>query len=347
MKNVLIQLIFVTLLLSSCSSGRRTVTIDSVRPADISVHPEIKNLLIVNRTKYSKEALNILEGILTGELPQEDKAAMQSFVKGFEDQLRFSERFDTRVANEILEGNSLTQAFPDPLNWSAVKTFCSNYRSDAILSIEIFDLDFIITDGSRKKTIKEEGSEEREINEFYATGVANMTIGVRLYDPINEKIVDQELFRKTNEWEATANTKSAALAALITRTDATRQLTESIGSAYAYKIAPMPIRISRSFVGKSKKAPALEQGARYADVGNWSQAAQVWENGLTTAPTKEAGHLAYNIAIAHELLGKLDQARNWAEKAYTQYGNDAAKKYINQLNQRIIDESIANGQMGN
>lgn len=347
MKSIFLKFILLLLIAGACSSGRRTVTINSSRPADINVDQSIQTIVILNRTKYSKEALNVLEGILTGELPEEDKAAIQSFVEGFKNRLANSGRYNIRMANEIFIGNSLTQAFPDPLPWSTIGVVCQNYNADAVIAIEMFDSDFIVTDGKRKKAIKNDDGDESEVDEFYASGVANITIGVRIYDPIAKKIIDQDLFRRTNEWEAQADTKSAAIAALITKTDATRQLTSQLGSNYAYKIAPMPVRITRSFIGKSKKSPALEQGSRYADVGNWKEAARIWENGLTSVPTKEGGYLTYNLAIAHEMLGNLNEARKWAERSYTQYGNDDARNYIQALEQRIQNERLADEQMGN
>ncbi|WP_421764310.1 DUF6340 family protein [Ekhidna sp.] len=347
MKSIIIQLILLLFLAGACSSGRRTVSINSSRPADITVDQSIQSLVILNRTKYSKEAVNVLEGILTGELPEEDKAAIQSFIIGFQNRLANSGRFETRVANETFIGNSLTQAFPDPLPWSTIRVVCENYDADAVIAIEMFDSDFIITDGKSKKTVKNEDGEEIEIDEFSASGVANITIGVRIYDPISEKIIDQDLYRRTNEWNAQADTKSGAIAALINKTDATRHLTNQVGSNYAYKIAPMPVQITRSFIGKSKKSPALEQGSRYADVGNWKEAARIWENGLTSVPSKEGGYLTYNLAVANEILGNLNEARKWAERSYTQYGNNDARNYIQALEQRLENEQLAEKQMGN
>ena len=109
----------------------------------------------------------------------------------------------------------------------------------------------------------------------------------------------------------------------------------------------MPVRITRSFTGKSKKAPALEQGSRYADVGDWNEAIRVWESALITAPAKEAGYMAYNIAVAYEVLGDLDKAREWAQKSYTQYGNDDGDNYVRTINQRVRNEEIAREQLGN
>ena len=140
--------------------------------------------------------------------------------------------------------------------------------------------------------------------------------------------------------------KADALTELITKVDATRYLGRSLGADYAYKIAPMPVRITRSFVGKSRKWANLEQGSRYADVGDWEQAIRVWETGLNGAPVKEAGFMAYNIGIGYEVLGDLDKAREWAQRSYTEYGNKDGQRYVSTLNSRIRNEQLAREQLG-
>ncbi|MEQ8927045.1 MAG: DUF6340 family protein [Fulvivirga sp.] len=329
-------------------SGTRTVTMNSMRPAEITFPSYINSLLIVDRSKFEKDAINILEGVLTGELPGEDKAGAQEMMNAFQTQLSYSPRFSTRIAEQRLDGNSITAAFPDQIPWVKVKQMCDQYSSEALVALEIFDSDFIITDGVRKvkKTVGEgENKREVEVDEFYAEGVGNLSIGIRLYDPAARSIVDQQLIRETNTWTAAGASKKEALAALISKGDATRYLGRQAGRDYAFKIAPMPIRISRTFFGKSKKAPELERGSRLADVGKWQEAADMWESGISGSADKEAGKLAYNVAIAYEVLGEMDLAQEWAQKAYVTYGNKDARQYSSTLRNRVIQEQRAQDQM--
>jgi len=336
--------LLLSFLVLSCTAPRQVV-INSTRPAEINIDPSIKQLLIVNRADGSKNFLNTVEGILTGESLNEDKAATQAFINGLGQQLQYSSRFQTKVATEALPGNSLTRAFPEPISWWMIEAICREYQSDAVLAIEILDTDFIVT--QTKKMIEVENKEGKKIKvaEYHADGVANMTLGVRMYDPKTKSILDQELYRKTNSWEAVARNEAEALAQLISKSNASSFLAQQVGKSYAYRIAPMPVQLNRSFVGKAKKSPAVEQGARFADVGQWEQAIQVWEKGLDQAPEKEAGILAYNIAIAYEIIGAMDLAIQWAQRSYTQYGNRQGKQYYDQLIHRIDNESLAEEQL--
>lgn len=341
-----ITLLFLSIV--SCSSNRRTVSFDSVRPADIDLPSDIRTLLVVDRTKFNKNGLNIIEGVLTGEFPEEDKAATQAWIRSFQRQLRTNNRFAVKVAPGQLTGNSLTAAFPDQLSWSQINRLCQQHGADAVLALEIFDTDFIVTEGTRKKTekVKRDGETiEVEVDEFYANGVDNIKIGLRLYDPAERMILDEQLFRRTGTWEAAAANKADAIAQLISKAEATRNLSEVLGGDYAFRISPMNVLLTRSFRGKAKKSPALERGSRYADVGNWQQAAQIWQDGLTTAREKDAGHFAYNLAVAYEMMGNMGQAIQWAQRAYTDYGNRDGQRYVGLLRQRIQNEDLAERQM--
>eukprot|EP00747_Dinoflagellata_sp_TGD_P180019 gnl/TRDRNA2_/TRDRNA2_31786_c0_seq1.p1 gnl/TRDRNA2_/TRDRNA2_31786_c0~~gnl/TRDRNA2_/TRDRNA2_31786_c0_seq1.p1 ORF type:complete len:348 (-),score=13.61 gnl/TRDRNA2_/TRDRNA2_31786_c0_seq1:48-1013(-) len=320
-----------------------------MRPAEITFAPSVNTVLIVDRTKFEKKAINVIEGILTGEGLKEDQAGVQAFMNSFHNQLNQSPRFSAKMARERLDGNSLTAAMPKQLAWSEVAKLCRQYQSDILLAIEVFDSDMIITDGKRvvEREVKTDSTTRVvKVDEFYAEGVANITIGIRLYDPETQDIVDQQLFKRTNTWNAAAASKAQALAQLINKGDANRYLSENLGSNYAFKIAPMAISIRRSFKGKAKKAPDLERGARQADVGNWAEAAKIWEYGLRQNPRdKEAGYLAYNIGLAHEVQGDLDKALEWAQKSYTQYGFKDGRNYASILRNRIQDEALLSEQM--
>ena len=118
-----------------------------------------------------------------------------------------------------------------------------------------------------------------------------------------------------------------------------------MGVDYAFKIAPMPITINRSFRGKSKKSPAIETGARFADIGQWEDAIMEWKQGIRNAEDKEAGYLTYNMAVGYEVLGDMGSALKWAEKSYIRYGNKNARSYVTLINKRLEEEEMARKQL--
>lgn len=347
--NLYLAILFLlTISLASCSTGKRMVKINTVKPADISVPAGVKTLLVVDRTKFNKNLLNVAESLLTGELPGEDKAATQALIQAFRAKLNASSRFTSKVAPTREDGNSISTAFPKQMSWTKVKALCATYGADAIVAVEIFDTDFIVTHGKRKtkKKVKDGDTEkEIEVDEFYAKGVDNLKAGIKFYIPRTQTIIDQKLYKRTGRWEAAAATKAEAVAALITKNNASRKLSKKIGRSYAYRVSPMPIKLTRRFRGKAKKSPELEQGSRYADVAKWKEAINVWKSGLTRAPNKECGYLSYNIAVAYEVLNDLANAKEWAQTSYVRYGNKDGKEYYDLLTRRIRNEERAKEQL--
>lgn len=334
-----------TLMLISCA-GNRNVSFNSMRPAAIDVPASIQSIVLVDRTKFDVGGLNILEGLLTGELPDEDKAAVQRLMSELRRQLKTSDRFEVKIATERLKGNSLTAALPDALSWNQVEQLCRRYGTDALLAVEMFDTDFIVTETSELVTRTVDKREVR-VREFYAEGVDNIKIGVRLYYPKTRSIEDQDVFNRTGIWNASADSKAAALAALITKSEATSNLSGALGASYAGRIAPMNIFVSRTYRGKHKHAPALEKGARYADVDDWERAINIWKTGLQRPKnSKMAGFLAYNIAVGYEALGDLNEAKYWAGKSYADFGFRKGQRYVNALLQRMRNEELSRRQMG-
>lgn len=337
-------------LLASACRISEPVLIHTIRPADIWVSPEIQTILLLDRTVVRRDDwLSIGESLLTGELPFEDRVAAQEALNVLKQQLQTSPRFQVVIASERLVGNSLSSAFPEPISWSEQKRLLRKYEANALLSLEIMDSDFLITDGVRM--VKEsvgEGKSKRNIErqEFYAEGVGQLKMGFRFYDGLARNILDQQLITEHRTWQSSARSKAEALAKLIAKGEVTRFLAERAAADYAYRIAPMPIQLRRQFYTKAKTSPALEQGARLAEVNDWHQAISVWEEGLKTAThPKDRGRLALNIAVGYEVLGQFIEARSWAQKAYAIYGNKRARSYVSLLEERRRSEERLEEQM--
>jgi hypothetical protein len=339
--------VLAALALAACSSSRR-VTFHVTRPAEITLPADVNTLLLIDRTKFSNQFLNTLEGILTGELPADDKIAAQEALISLKGKLDASPRFGVKILPDRFNGNSLDGSFPQALAWDFVDQLCAANQAEAVIALEVFDSDFIITRGTRiKKRTEGSGDARREVEytEYYAEGVGNIKMGIRTYYAKGRTLIDQQLISKSNRWEGTGTSAADALAALISKSNANKHLARIVGGDYAYKISPMQVTISRPFYAKSKHIPEVEEGARYADVNKWEEAIDSWKRGLAKAEGKEAGRLAYNVAIGYEVLGEYGTALSWAQDAYTRYGNKDGRSYSYQLQNRIREEELLKVQM--
>lgn len=347
-KLILVFLLPVCLLLLVQCNSKRLVHMNVMQPARITIPSDVNNLLLLDRTQADKSILSTIESVLTGEMPGEDKTALQSTMNALQNVLMSSPRFRVKKASERLIGNSLTSAFPNPIEWAILEELCMKYEADAIVAIEIYDTDFIVTNGQCRvmKKVDENGTPvEREVTEYFAEGLGKVKMGIRLYNVKEKNIVDQQLFNHTNTWRATGNSLQHALLSLIAKQEATKQVSAMAATNYAYKISPMPVRITREFYSKSKKCREIAAGARQGDVNDWQGAIKTWESGLAGAREKEAGKLAYNIAIAYEVLGELNSAAEWAGKAWVNYGNKKGREYSTILSRRKRDQQVLMQQM--
>jgi hypothetical protein len=265
MKRYSVLMILILMAFTSCM---KSVSINTLRPADINIPNEIQSIVLVDRTAYDRNAIGIIEGIITGEGINEDRDGVMTMFSSLQNSLRVSPRFDVVLASERLRGQNILGSFPDPLDWRQIDQLTRKYNTDALLAIEIFDSNFIITNGKRKNTRTVEDKDgnkiEEEYTEFFAEGVGNTRIGIRLYDKENRTVIDQDIYTQNKTWEASAASLKEALAQLINKSQATKYLAQSVGNTYAGKIAPMPIRISRSYYAKPKKNAYMSKGAMEA-----------------------------------------------------------------------------------
>ena len=140
LKKIVLGVLFVVGL-SACTTSSILVNIQ--RPADITVSQDVQNVVVVNRSRPSKENLpgNIVEGLISGEGIGADRKGAEYCVDGLVNMLTNSERFTLKNIDGIELKGTGTSAFPIPLDWNEVMSICGSYDSDALLVLETFDSD--------------------------------------------------------------------------------------------------------------------------------------------------------------------------------------------------------------
>jgi len=340
--NLVIFLGIVSFLSTSCKSN---AYLTLMKPAQIGVPSSIKTIAIADRTTPENEYVNIIEGVLTGEGIGMDKEAVQKAIDGLQKVMGESPRFEVIRTTESLNSDYVMGNFPDPLPWGVVSHLCAKYKTDALLMIEYFDSDFIVTNGTKVVEKKDKDGQVRKVTEYHAEGVASVNLGFRLYDPSNKSVIDQQTVSNKRSWNAKGNSVKDAIAQLYARKDAVMNVSYTTGHRYGQKISPSWFTESRSFYKKDKHYPGIEAGKRQADVGEWGKAAEIWEDVANKASGKSAGKAAFNTALAYEVLGELDIAREWASRSYTDYGNKDGRDYVRIIDRRIHEEARLREQM--
>jgi len=341
--------LFGIIIFLACSCAMKQVHMRAYRPALITVPPDVKNVLILNRSAPADEGKKIAGAILSADLPGDRQAAVQAAMNGIQEQLLSTPRYNILLAEEVYAGSNISAAFPKPLAWQEIEMLCKKYQADVIIALEIFSTKFLITNGKRMATkVIELGGTEQKISvpEFYVNGVATIDIGFRLYDPVPRKIVDKHVFAHKNGWEGAGSSPTDAMGVLISKNEAVRQASFDAGYSYGTRISPTPITITRDFYKGPKKNAAITRGTRLADTGQWQEALETWRSGAERASKRKiAGRLCYNTAIVYEVFGEFDKAIDWASRAYVDYGNKKGLEYERDLRYRVRQENVLSEQM--
>jgi hypothetical protein len=170
--------------------------------------------------------------------------------------------------------------------------------------------------------------------------------GWRIYDPATRTILDEYTLGRDISSTASGINPLVAASALNGRIEAVKDVSTQAGQAYAARILPYWIRVSRDyFVGGNEN---FKTAKRKAQSGNWDGAAEIWKQETKDPDGKLAGRACYNMAIISEINGNLDEAIQWAQKSYEDYRIRLALHYLNILNYRkrqnelLKSQSVAN-----
>ena len=338
----LLFIIFLFIAVQGCQS---TLHVPVLQPAEINLPAYYEKLAVVHRHSASKEnkALNIIEGVFTGEGFQADKEGGVSCLSGLKDALLATPRYLlVEPAGLDLKGTG-TGTFPTPIGWEEVEKICKANDADALIVLEVFDSNSGVSHSTIPKKVKNKEGIEITIIEHYAEMRMNITAGWRIYDYQNKIIVDEFKGETYLDFNGKGSSPEEAVSRLPIKREAIKRTGFQAGNSYGFRIAPQWVTVSRVYYNKGSEG--LKRAARMARVNDWNGASLIWEE-LSKNPRKKiAKRSTYNMAIALEVLGDLEGAHEWAGKAYKLYGGQQALNYSYILNQRIKDRNKVNEQM--
>jgi tetratricopeptide (TPR) repeat protein len=231
--------------------------------------------------------------------------------------------------------------FPSSLPWDTVERICRENNTDLLFSLELFDTESKISYGASPTSINTVIANIPAIQQ-QASMTTLVKTGWRIYDPSSRNILDEYIISRDIVFSGKGINPLAAGSALIGRKEAVKQVGNKAGQAYAYRIVPYSIRVSRYYYTGGNGNFTIAR--RMAQTGNWDGAAKIWQQETTNANGKLAGRASYNMAIISEINGDLDGAIQWAQKAYENYNNRLALSYVNVLRNRKADNALLKAQ---
>jgi hypothetical protein len=332
MKNQLF-LLLVAITFCSCSSTR-LVHISVLEPAPVTMPAYIKQVGVVNRsqTARSSNVVDVIDKVVSLEGARLDKEGAQASIDGLTNELMKNERF-TKVktlTNTVLH-TAIPGQFSSPLPWETVEKICRDNSIEALFVLELFDTDTKISYATRPTNVRTPLGNVAAI-EHQANMNTLVKTGWRIYDLTGKNIIDEYPLAQSLNFSARGINPTVAAAALLDRKEAVKQVSSKVAEVYANRITPYWIRVTRDYYVRG--TDNFKMARRKSLTGNWNEAGDLWKLETTNASTKIAGRACYNMAIICEINGDLDKAIEWAQKAFENYNNRLALRYVRMLKNR-------------
>jgi Family of unknown function (DUF6340) len=336
-------IICISLACYSCSSTN-LMSLSVLKPAPVSIPANIKSVAVVNRSQASKatQTIDAIHKVLSLETNDLQIAGAQASLRGLSDELMKNNRF-TEV--KPLSGIELRSygagVFPSALLWDSVEKICRESNTDALFALELFDTETKLNYDASPTRVNL-GLASLPAIQNLVNMTTSVKTGWRIYDPSSRIILDEYIIGRDISSSGAGINPAVAASALIGRKEAVIEVGNKAGEAYATRILPCWIRVSRNyFVGGDDN---FKTAKRRAQSGNWDGAAQIWQQETKNTVGKLAGRACYNMAIISEINGDLDGAIQWAQKSYEDYKIRLGLDYLNILRYRKSQNEILKSQ---
>jgi len=304
--------------------GSPTIYFDVMVPAAVDLPSDIKLVAVIDRSQSDNNVVNVLEKGLLSTLSGKGDRLSKHCIDGVAGQLSKNQDISTVITGIVEKRPGTALDFPKPLIWEEVQRICNEYKTDAVMSLEIFSRQVI-------------------------DNVAEVKVGFRIYDPKNKMILDEfQYFHGIKAGVVPSEGQPEAIVSnLINSDDALINASFVAGTIYGKRISPFWIRVNRKYYKRSKRDPQMAEGARMMEVNNWDAAEQAFLQAIENGHRKTKGKALHNLAIVYEINGNLDQAFACAQDAWGKYGNKASREYSGILQYRINEVNLLRNQQEN
>lgn len=334
-----LPLLICAFILLGCGSTNN-LTMSVTEPAPVYVPNHIKRIGILNRSESTtNKTLDKIDKIFSAEGQNLDKEGAENLILGIKDEFEKNRTFEDviLVKSDKVESPGLG-IFPNTLSWNMVNQICDENNIDALVVLSFYD-----TDASIKynvQTIEKVNTLGLKIPliEHRAEINTNILAGFRIYDKVNKTILDEIINSDRSRSIGRGINPVKAAEAITGRKEAILQISNDIGHRYALRTYPFKIRVTREYYVKGTNN--FEIAKRRAQTGDWNGAAQLWEVETKNSNSKIAGRACYNMAIINEINGNLNNAADWTSKAYTDYRDKNALRYLKILENRMAKNEL-------
>jgi tetratricopeptide (TPR) repeat protein len=302
MKYTSISLFILLLGISSCVPYK-TIDIQYLNKPEIQIPSDFNKPLILvnfnkNKSKSKKEQFEYaLDSIASVEASLSLKENLQNS-PWFE---------DIEIPISSIQRNDSSR-YIKPLTWKALNAFSAKDSTDLIISLDYM-----------KVTLKSDSYSIRKDGDYYYYGYLKMPIYCywRVYNLTKKQIPSGYFYQDTLLWDASDWIPVKIGEQLPGNFGASAYAGGDAGEKYAKMITPYWNDDKRVFFHTGSKE--MEKAAIFVSKGEWIDAASEWQRVFALKRNKLSAKVAFNLALANEMLGKFDLALEWIRKAKKYY----------------------------
>ena len=338
-------LLGILLSLMGCSTTKLH-TLSAMKPASVDLSTTMTKIGVINECNTAAKStyMTRIEQLLSARDQQLQKDGIDAAINGLFNELVKDQRFDTvqLIETKINNGMGLGDLAQN-IAWDAIKEICDAHGVDAIFSLAYYEADTQVS--VKKKTIEEQNMLRQRVkipgNEItLETLIEN---GWRIYDPYNQKVIDELVFNDQITSKGSGINPMDAFYDINDRREAVLDQSMHSGSTYGLRIQPQAHDVIRKY--HIKGSEKIVEAKQLAAEGKWQAAAILWEEETTNEEVRIKAKACYNMAFYNEMNGNFDLAIGWAEKAARLMENKMTKSYLDALKERMSQYEIVRGQL--
>lgn len=340
------SLLFIFYCLFCCGlcAEKYYITLDVLRPGDITFSANVAHLLLVNNTvpqphgfghTINVDGNNSFVEQNTDSLPLFCLASMHENLENL--------GFFTSVSMlPISTNNSGTFYALSRLTTKMVDSLCVTYGVDAVLALNRI----VVTDQLSCIYDEYQGNWESALDVFSVSSWS-------LHYPRSSEIINKN-YADTLSWQASDVNLQSAYDQLPDRGDAEVDVALQAGGQSVKRILPSWGRVERYFYTNNNTQ--IIQGFDSIPYQKWEAALAIWNGLHEDKSTVTQAYAAANVAVIYELKGDYAQAIHWVEKACALATSPLSSRlrgsflqeqqiYLRQLQQRVKDEELLRQQL--
>ena len=330
----LFEMMVLVMIFTACSTSYHTVIIEAAKPSQAILPNDINSLTLMNRSisgefrNFNKDSLqryfyaqnfNINTVVL-------DSTAADTTLKVLGDLLFESGRYDVVIPKDRNFARDLKFfRVPEELDWNEVNQICEEFQTDALLVMERY-YNKMIT----RYTIH---PETMEYPEYCSASIdSKYDAVVKIYDPVRKEIVRQIVVSDTISWFDSDRATKTLFAKLPSIKECLIQTGIQVALDLDSRLSPAWVTDKRGYFLIDKDDAA--RLTKWIKQDDWQSAYDYWLPFADSGNKSVKSKAQFNLALASEMLGKIDEAINWANLSYHSEYRSQTEQYLYKLGKR-------------